>query len=126
VLKPPGIERFKVQYVKLLSMFAFSFNLRLYKLASNNIDRIPEAGSTQTCYPHHQTHFTSNNCSTCLPTHLWEGAKLCMTFKDKPTLENVFFGHSKSRRLELTKSFERGLVFKCHMRVSGSRDPVIP
>jgi hypothetical protein len=38
-----------------------------------------------------------------------------MTFKDKPTFENVFFGHFNSRRLELTYIFERELVFKCHI-----------
>ena len=38
-----------------------------------------------------------------------------MTFKDKPTLENVMFGHFNSKRLELNHIFERGLVFKCHI-----------
>jgi len=41
-----------------------------------------------------------------------------MTFKDKPTLENVIFGHFNSRRLEFTYIFERGLVFKCHKLLS--------
>jgi len=40
-----------------------------------------------------------------------------MTFKDKPTFENVIFGHFDSRRLELTYVFERGLVFKCNMYI---------
>jgi len=38
-----------------------------------------------------------------------------MTFKDKPTFENVIFGQFNPRRLELTYIFERGLVFKCHI-----------
>jgi len=38
-----------------------------------------------------------------------------MTFNHKPTLKYVIFGHLNSRRLESTRGFERGLVFKCHI-----------
>jgi len=37
-----------------------------------------------------------------------------MRFEDKPTSENVIFGHYNSRCLESTYVFERGLVFQCH------------
>ena len=37
-----------------------------------------------------------------------------MTFQDKPTFENVIFGHFYSTRLELTYILERALVIKCH------------
>ena len=40
---------------------------------------------------------------------------IIMTFEDKPTFENVIFGHLNSTRLDLKYIFERGLVFKCHI-----------
>jgi hypothetical protein len=47
-----------------------------------------------------------------------------MTFKDKPTFETVNFGPFNSRRLQLKYIFERGLVFKCHIKfICQSRRP---
>ena len=36
-LKAPGIHRLKLNYVKLLSNFAFKFNLRRYNLVSDGL-----------------------------------------------------------------------------------------
>jgi len=43
---------------------------------------------------------------------------VAMTFKDKPTLENVITGQFNSRCPQFTCIFERGLVFECHIKLN--------
>jgi hypothetical protein len=47
MLKPPGTKRWKVKYDKLLSNFAFKFNLRRYSLWMDDDEEVGEAADEE-------------------------------------------------------------------------------
>jgi hypothetical protein len=81
---------------ELVSSFALKFNLRRY-----------DAGKQPRLAP-----------PSAVIYHGRAMQVASMTSKDKPTFENVTFGPSNSRRLEVKYIFGRGLVFKCHIKTS--------
>jgi hypothetical protein len=103
-LKPPGTKRLKLQCVVLLSTSAFEFNLRRYIMdMEGGYDYQVGTRGRLISGGQRQRIALARTLLRNTPIVLMGGARssltLLMTFKDKPTFENVHSGNFASRLL---------------------------